>query len=609
MIRVALLIVVYLEILLVLTSLFRSNPAGEAIGQATILAGLVPNGLFVSIAVAYALGAVRIVRFGALVQQANAIESLSHVDILCTDKTGTLTTNRLALVEVVPVRGDVELLRRTLGTFAASATTRNKTTDALARACPSDPVAISNEVPFSSARKWSAIAFDGGGSAGGVFVLGAPQVIRSSLATLPDDQPGSWGSLAPIIADRAGRGQRVLLLAAHHDPHALVGQDDEALLGDGFRALGLAVFNDELRPDAGATLTRFAAAGVHIKIISGDDPDTVAALARQAGLDGPLPIVSGFEIDDMDDLRLGVVVGESTIFGRITPAQKGRLVDAMQAAGGYVAMIGDGVNDVPSLKKADLAIAMASGSQAARSVADIVLTQDSFAALAPAVEEGQRILNGMSSVLSLFLARIATMGLVIVSSLVVGLFPIAVRNGSVITLFSVGIPAVLLAVWAQPGRRATEGIGTTISQFVIPAAVVTSLIGLLVLYGTLAFQSRLDTSVVGALAESIAQASLTTFLVIAGLVLVVFVEPPTDWMSVIRPKTSDRRPTVMAISLGLIYGAFLIIEPIRGVFALERLGWPEASFVAVATLVWLIVLRLSWRHRVIERLVGTSTRS
>jgi cation-transporting ATPase E len=252
---------------------------------------------------------------------------------------------------------------------------------------------------------------------------------------------------------------------------------------------------------------------------------------------------------------------------------------------------------------------MASGSHATRSVADIVLTHDSFAALAPAVEEGQRILNGMSSVLSLFLARIATMGLLIVSSMVVGLFPVAVRNSSVITLFSVGIPAVLLAVWAQPGRHRTEGIGTTISHFVIPAAVVTSLVGLLVLYGTLALQRVLGSPAGDGISTPIAQASLTTFLVLAGLALVVFVEPPTDWMAVIRPKTSDRRPTVMAVGLGIVYGALIVIEPVRDIFALERLDWPEVWFVGFATVVWLIVLRLSWRHRVIERLVGTSPRA
>ena len=242
---------------------------------------------------------------------------------------------------------------------------------------------------------------------------------------------------------------------------------------------------------------------------------------------------------------------------------------ALRARGDYVAMIGDGVNDVLSLKKADLAIAMASGSQATRGVADIILTNDSFGSLAPAVEEGQRILNGMFAILSLFLARIATMGLIIVSSLVIGVFPLDVRGGSVITLFSVGIPAVLLALWAQPGRVPEEGVARTIVRFVVPAAGLTSLVGLAVLYGSLALEvaerspagklAGAELDAVVAAATPFAQSSLTTFLVMAGLMLIVFVEPPLAWFAVVRARTSDWRPTAMAIGLALAYIAIVAI--------------------------------------------------
>ena len=188
--------------------------------------------------------------------------------------------------------------------------------------------------------------------------------------------------------------------------------------------------------------------GVAVKIISGDDPETVAALARQAGLGPEIPSLSGPGLEAMDDAALVAVANETIVFGRITPAQKERLVDALRAGGHYVAMIGDGVNDVLSLKKANLGIAMESGSQATRGVADLVLTEDSFAALAPAVGEGQRILNGMQDILKLFLTRIATIGLLIVTSLVVGLFPIELRNASAVTVFTVGIPT-----------RAARGLG------------------------------------------------------------------------------------------------------------------------------------------------------
>ena len=304
-IRVALLIVAYLEALLVFNSLIRVTPAGEAVGQATVLAGLIPNGLFVSIAVAYALGAVRLARFGALVQQANAVESLSHVEVLCTDKTGTLTANRLSVVELVPINGDLEALRFALGTAVASAASRNNTAEAIAAALPAAPVPVVLDVPFSSARKWSGVAFDGPPALRGAYVLGAPQFVRPCLAPLADDAPGSWPQLESLIAERTSNGLRVLLFATNPDTAAIHGEDDGAVLEPGFRALGLVVLQDELRPEAGATLARFMAAGVRLKIISGDDPDTVVALARQAGLRGDLPSVSGVSLDAMDDAQFG----------------------------------------------------------------------------------------------------------------------------------------------------------------------------------------------------------------------------------------------------------------------------------------------------------------
>ncbi len=326
------------------------------------------------------------------------------------------------------------------------------------------------------------------------------------------------------------------------------------------RLLGLVVLQDELRPDAGATLARFAAAGVTPKVISGDDPETVVALAVQAGLGPDLRWIAGPALDAMDDEQLAGVALETTVFGRITPSQKERLVDALRSRGRYVAMIGDGVNDVLSLKKANLGIAMQSGSQAARGVADIVLTDDSFAALAPAVEEGQRIRNGMQDVLRLFLSRITTVGLLIITSLVIGLFPIDLRNGSALVLFTVGIPTALLAAWAQPGARDHESLGRTLARFVVPAAVLSSLAGLAVLFGVIVHQLGGLEAIAGRgsvepaaldAAVTIAQSALTSFLVFAGLVLVVFVEPPVAWLAVIEPRSPDRRPTILAAVLAV----------------------------------------------------------
>jgi cation-transporting ATPase E len=627
-IRLVLLLVVYLEIVLLVNALVNLVSAGDAVGQATILAGLIPNGLFVSIALAYALGAVRVSRFGALVQQANAMESLSNVDVLCLDKTGTLTTNELSLAELVALDMPDAALRATLGAVVASQATRNKTSDAIAAAIPGAASPVVADVSFSSARKWSAIVVDGavrdtaaaaptpvGASEDpalpadplrGTYALGAPQMLRPYLAG------GAWERLEGSIAERASRGQRVLLLA-HGGSLAPIADEDDASLPGGLAPLGLVVLDDVLRPDAAATLARFRAAGVRAKIISGDDPETVAALARQVGLGPELVTLSGPEVDALDDASLPAAAERTDIFGRITPQEKERLVTALTSAGHYVAMIGDGVNDVLSLKRAKVAVAMQSGSQATRGVADLVLMNDSFAALAPAVEEGQRIVNGMQGILALFLTRIATLGALIVSSLIIGVFPIALRNASAITAFTVGVPAVMLAVWAKPGPLPRSSLGRTLASFVIPAAAVTSLIGLLILYGTIVLRlldandpslTQAEVDAIVAAATPAAQSAVTAFLVFTGLALVVFVEPPSDWFAVFRPRTDDRRPAAMAAVLGIAFVIVDVVGPLRAIFDLRPLDPIEWAIVAASVVVWVLVMRPVWRHRLIERFVG-----
>jgi cation-transporting ATPase E len=241
-------------------------------------------------------------------------------------------------------------------------------------------------------------------------------------------------------------------------------------------------------------------------------------------------------------------------------------------------------------------------------VADIVLTTDSFASLAPAVEEGQRIVNGMQDILRLFLARISTVGLLIVTSLVLGLFPIDLRNGSALTLFTVGIPTALLAVWAQPGQR-RDTTGKTLARFIVPAAVLSSLAGLFVLYGTVV--ARLGVGSIGGFADAdpealtaavkVGQSALTSFLVLAGLVLVVFVEPPHERLAVIEPRSPDRRPTILAVVLAIAYLVLLAVPAGRAIFALEPLGAVELATVGVVLAVWTIALLLAWRFRVLER--------
>ena len=619
-IRIVLLIVVYFELLMVMNSFLKRINLAQSVENSAIIASLVPNGLFLSIAVAYAIGAVRIIRFGALVQQSNAIESLSNVDVLCMDKTGTLTANRLQLNSVQPFAGDEGDLRRVLGVMAASTASPNKTTEAVIAACPEQACALVTEVPFSSARKWSAVAFDQPADGAnpnlqGIYILGAPEMLRPHLA-----EPPSWETISSEVSVLATQGLRVLVAAHYPDPQALEDRGDDSTLPDGLQPLGLISLSDVLRPETRETLQSFISAGVRPKIISGDNPETVAALAQQAGLGPDIKLVSGVDLAQMDDAAFTEAAVSGVIFGRITPQQKERLVQSLRSRGHYVAMIGDGVNDVLSLKQANLGVAMQSGSQATRSVADIVLMEDSFASLAPAVLEGQRIVNGMTDILRLYLARISTMGLLIVSSLVIGFFPLALRQGSLIVLLSVGIPTVALAVWARPGAQSRGNLLPRLLHFVLPPMLVSTIIGLVLFYGIYVLLVtplhidywdlfiRTSNPIIHTPVTN-AQSALSAFLVFAGLLLLIFVEPPTPWWTGGDVLSGDWRPTWLALGLGALFILMELIPPLRNLFALERLGAVEWALVIGATVVWLFLVRLMWRTRILERLVSVDVDS
>lgn len=616
-VRIMLVIVIYLEFLLFLNTLINDIAASQSIADATLVVGLVPNGLFLSISVAYAVGAVRIIRYGALVQQSNAIESLSNVDVLCLDKTGTLTANRLKVNDVQPIDFDKAELQRVLGMMVASAATLNKTTEAIAAAYHGPKRPLLADVPFSSARKWSAVAFkdeSGRMKDEGVYAMGAPEMLRPYLGAPGDLESETWQSIMAQSGPLTDQGLRVLLVAHHPDGAQLRDDGDESKLPSDMRPIGLLSLSDELRPEAKATLEAFIQSGVQPKIISGDNPETVYALAKQAGLGEGVNLVSGIELQQMTDEQFNAAASSATIFGRITPQQKEHLVDALRQHGHYVAMIGDGVNDVLSLKKANLGISMQSGSQATRAVADIVLMKDSFAALAPAVREGQRIVNGMQDILRLFLTRILTMALLIVSSLIIGVFPLALRHGSLVTLLSVGIPAVMLALWARSGQTLKGTLVQRLANFVLTPVLFTSAAGLVVFYAALLLPISGPLSPANLSPEQIArqfasgiplaQTTLTSFLVVTGLLLVVFVEPPIEWLAGGDVISGDWRPTIMAGGLLAAFAVISIVPSLRNVFALATLDALSVGIVILGAGVWFFVVRFVWRRQIITRFLG-----
>lgn len=596
-IRLMVLLATQLGVLLTISYVLRHAPVVEMVQIAAVIVALVPQGLFFMTTVTYAMGAVRMAGKGALVQQSNAIESMSHVDILCLDKTGTLTTNRIKLNAVHPLGVIEDELKDRLGDFVASASSSNLTSDAIGAAFKGHVRRVQEQVAFSSERKWSAIAFEDD-SWGGVYVLGAPEMLQPYLSSPSPVNGAQVGSRWGPCDDWTAQGLRVLLFAHRPEVMPLFDANGEPQLPADLMPLGLVSFSDELRPEAQAALAGFAEAGIQIKIISGDNPQTVTALARQAGLSREAQAVSGLDMAEMDEAHFTQVAQDATIFGRITPQQKERLVNVLRSRGHYVAMIGDGVNDVLSLKQAQLGIAMQSGSQATRAVADIVLLDDSFAALPAAFREGQRIVRGMADIMRLFLTRTLYVTLLILFAEVAGLaFPLSPKHNSILALLTVGIPTLGLAAWARPGTP-PRNVLRSMRHFVLPAAFTVTVI---------AFSLYLA-YLLTAHDEGIAQTVLTITTVLCGLVLIPFVEPPTPAWVGGDELSGDGRPTYLAVGMLALLIVIVLAPPVRRFFELASLPLLDWLLIGLVVAVWGFFLRFAWRVNLFDRLLGLEVR-
>jgi cation-transporting P-type ATPase E len=606
-IRLLLVIALYFQMLMLVTAAVRDITLVELVQMSVVIVGLIPNGLFLTIAAAYAIGAVRMVGQGALVQQANAVESLSNVDVLCLDKTGTLTANRIELHRIRPLpHTDEETVRHALAVYAASTPAGNRTTEALAEALPAAPQPILDEVPFSSERKWSALALASNPHPQ-TYVLGAPEMLQPYL------DETAVAATADLLREWHAQGLRVLYFARAPYRENSFSRNGQTELPANLELLGVVSFSDVLRPDTRETLDSFAATGIELKVISGDNPDTVAALVRQAGIPTGDYLVSGPELERMSETERSQAAVEVSIFGRISPHQKEELVQLLQANGRFVAMIGDGVNDVLALKRANLGIAMESGSQAARGVADIILLQDAFSALPHAFQEGQRIINGMQGVLKLFLTRVLYAALLIITTAVAGGFPFTPKHNAMLTLWTVGIPAFALAAWARPGMPPhRDRLVRQLVHFVLPAALSLGTVALGVylvyfLYAHEAFVVRellVGRPAIPANPLIVAQAALTTFIIFCGLLLVPFVEPPSEGWVGGSELSEDKRPFRLAVLLGIAFAVVLSVPYLRSFFDLIPLTIADYFFLGSVAALWAAGLRYAWRARLMQRFLA-----
>ncbi len=435
--------------LLVWSQLRADAPFSEALRSAVAGAvGMVPQGLVLLTSLAFAVGVIRLGRRNVLVQELPAIEGLARVDTICFDKTGTLTEGALV------VQGIERLTDRepaaALGAIGKAEMEPNATLRAVTNAYPSPGWTTIDSVPFSSARKWSAAEFAGNGT----WVLGAPDIVGSD-----------HGELLAKAETYAAQGRRVLLLSFTSRP--LVGKDH---LPADLEPTALVVLGDTIRQDAAETLRFFAEQGVAAKVISGDHPETVAAIAREVGVPGSQHVVDGRDLPEDPD-ALAAVMESNTVFGRVTPYQKRAMVGALQSRDHVVAMTGDGVNDVLALKDADIGIAIGSGSSASRAVAQLVLVDGSFATIPGVVGEGRRVISNIERVANLFVTKtIYAIFIALATGLALRPFPFLPRHLTLVGSVTIGIPAFFLAL-APSVSRARPGFIKRVLSFSLPTGV------------------------------------------------------------------------------------------------------------------------------------------
>ncbi|MEU2667866.1 cation-translocating P-type ATPase [Streptomyces sp. NPDC007164] len=522
---------------------------------------MIPEGLVLLTSVAFAIGVVRLGRKQCLVQELPAIEGLARVDVVCLDKTGTLTEGSMDVTEVRTLGGaDDAYIRSVLGALGSSDPRPNASLQAIVDAYPDGEKWLCTQtLPFSSARKYSGAAFDEGGGRESSWLLGAPDVL------LPEQDPA-----LTEIEQLNEQGLRVLLLARAQG--ALDGPDSAA----GAVPSALVVLEQRLRPDAAATLAYFDDQRVATKVISGDNAVSVGAVAGKLGLPGAEHTLDARRMPTDPD-EMATAMEENAVFGRVTPQQKRDMVAALQSRGHTVAMTGDGVNDVLALKDADIGVSMGSGSEATRAVAQIVLLNNSFATLPSVVAEGRRVIGNITRVATLFLTK--TVYSVLLAVLVVCTqvdYPFLPRHLTLLSTLTIGIPAFFLAL-APNKERAHPHFVRRVMRYAIPSGVIAAV----ATFATYLI-ARHHYSGPGALDAETSAATLTLFLV-SMWVLAIIARPYTWWR------------VALVAAMGLAFLIVLVVPWLQEFFALKLVGttmpWAAVGIAVVAS----AGLEYAWR--------------
>ncbi|MCF2707344.1 HAD-IC family P-type ATPase [Arcanobacterium haemolyticum] len=518
------------------------------------LVPMVPEGLVLITSTAFALGVIRLGKRKCLVNELPAIEGLARVDVVCADKTGTLTENTMVFSELHPIgttRDDEA--REALRQLGAADSAPNSSMQAIIDGvgAPDEAWTALASQPFTSAKKWSGISFEGNGH----WVLGAPDVLA--------DASSEAGRLATEIGST---GLRVLLLGTCSEevtsPQAPGTVEPKALV----------VLEQRIRPDAADTLEYFHSQGVEVKVISGDNADSVGAVTRSLGMDSGKPV----DARTIPEENFGEVVNSSHVFGRVTPQQKRQMVAALQAEGHTVAMTGDGVNDVLALKDADLGVAMGSGTAATRSVAKIVLLDDKFATLPYVVAEGRRVLGNIERVANLFLTKTIYSSILAILVLLFALpFPFQPIHVTITGWFTIGIPAFLLSL-PPNNERAKDHFVERVLRFGLPAGLIVAVAS---------FVTYILVRVPDGTEAQATQASTAALLalIIASTWVLAVVARPYEWWK------------ILLILLPLIgYGIIFTTGFTQKIFMLDSSNGTAMGVAAIAGLIAAALIEVLW---------------
>ena len=513
------------------------------LNTSTLVIGMIPSGMFLLTSLALAVGIIKLAAHDTLIQDLYSLEMLARVDTICFDKTGTITDGNMSVKELVPIKNVPQkeissVISSMLGTLNDS----NQTAIALKEYFGNDvSLTATSSIPFNSKRKLSAVEFKGKG----VFAIGAPEFV------LPKEK---YAVLEEKINDYASEGLRVLILA--HSEESIEGDK----IPNDFTPYSLILLMDHIREDAISTVSWFKENGVTVKVISGDNPVTVSEVSKRVGIENADKYIS---LDGLSDDEVRAAAEKYTVFGRVSPEQKAILVKTMKQAGHTTAMTGDGVNDILALKAADCAVTVASGSDAARNIAHIVLLDNNFNSMPNVVFEGRRVINNIQSSASLYLMK--TFFTMIIAFITLCLpfiekYPFELKQMNLLEIIIIGIPSFFLSL--QPNKARVRGrfLHYVIRKSLPCALLMAISVGLV----------ELSKAVLGGFNDDLYQTLSVYALTFSGLINLIFICYPFNrFRTVLFSACTVALLTIFAVTVfyGLPMLGFVKISPIAEYYA------------------------------------------